>query len=105
MQLTLTIINSYAQTHEEVTKKINHALADGDVPQGYRQELMRSAFEAAYQFVDSVINAGVYTRNPDLIKEIQDLFMDKAVEQYDRIFDEFYAHTKSWQEVAASKQE
>ena len=104
MQITLTIVSSYAKVYEELATKIQHALADGDVPQAYRQELLKQAFESSYEFVDSVVNAGKYTRNEALIREIQELFMDKAIEQYDLIFDEFSKHTKSWSEVASAKE-
>jgi hypothetical protein len=105
MELTLTIIASYGKTREELERKIEHALQDVEVPVALRQETLRLAFESAYHFVDSVINAGKYTRNSELITEIQELHMEPAYELYERIFDAFYTHTPIWKEVATHEPE
>lgn len=111
MELALNITASYQKVYEITAEKVAHALdslEEGNVPSGLQLDLLKNAHQSAYEFVDSVINAGKYTRNPELIEEIQTKFLDGAIAMYDRVFDEFYGYTKNTdtkalQEVAVTK--
>lgn len=101
VQLSVTIESSYQKTYEIVAEQIGHAfesLEEESLPVAMKLDLLKKAHDAAYAFVDSVINAGKYTQNAELIEKIQSTHMDGALAMYDRIFDEFYTFSKeSWE--------
>ena len=100
LQLLLTIESSYQKTYEIVAEQIGQAIEsteEPNLPVAMKLDLLKKAHDAAYAFVDSVINAGKYTQNAELIAKIQSTLMDGALAMYDRIFDEFYSYSKeSW---------
>ena len=105
--LGISIEASYQKVYEITTEQVAQAidsLEEPNIPPAMRQDLLKKAHDAAYAFVDSVINSNRYTHNPDLIKAIQDTHMENAIAMYDRIFDEFSASIKLWQEVAPAKE-
>jgi len=107
MYLTLTIVDSYAKTLEEAKDKVNHALKQGHIPDALRQDLYKQAYDAAFGFVDAVINVRKYTNNDELIKSIQELYMQDALDLHDRMFTAFNAHIKSWdsfREISSSQE-
>jgi hypothetical protein len=98
LELALNITGSYQKVYEITAEKVAHALdslEEENVPSAMQLDLLKNAHQSAYEFVDSVINVGKYTRNPELVKEIQSTFLDGAIAMYDRVFDEFYQYTKS----------
>lgn len=100
--LTVNITASYQKVYEITAEKVAHALdsLEEENPASLRQDLLKKAHDSAYEFVDSVVNVGKYTRNPALIRHIQDTHLDGAIAMYDRVFDEFYSYAKVWSEVA-----
>lgn len=103
MQLSVTIESSYQKTYEIITEQIAQAresLEEPNIPVAMKLDLLKKAHDAAYQFVDSVINVGKFTENKELIEKIQGVHMDGAMTIYDRIFDEFYTFSKeSWEKA------
>ncbi len=107
MYLTLTIVDSYAKTLEEAKDKVNHALKQGHIPDALRQDLYKQAYDAAFGFVDAVINVRKYTQNEELIISLQELYMQDALELHDRMYDALGEHLKSWdsfREASSSKE-
>ena len=97
MQLLLTIESSYQKTYEIVAEQIAQAIEsteEPNLPVAMKLDLLKKAHDAAYAFVDSVINAGKYTQNAELITKVQSTHMDGALAMYDRIFDVFYNYSK-----------
>lgn len=106
-ELAISIEASYQKVYEQTSEKVAYALdslEEANVPPAMRQDLLKQAHDSAYAFVDSVVNVGKYTENPELISKIQDTHLDGAIAMYDRIFDEFYSYTKVWQEIAPAKE-
>lgn len=102
----INIITSYQKTLEEAERSLHNAKQEGDIPDSLRQSLCKRAYDNCYNFADSVVNAGQFTRNEDLIQEIQDSFMLQAMTLHDEAFDLLNAHLKlNWKLEAAATTE
>jgi len=102
----INIITSYQKTLEEAERSLHNAKQEGDIPNSLRQALCKRAYDNCYNFSDSVVNAGQYTRNPDLIQEIQDQFMLQALTLHDEAYELLNSHIKlNWKLEAAATTE